>query len=328
MSEFGEFPNSRAGTSPASEKSWERNILENLAYASLKEQRAARRWKYAFRGFIVLYLLVFLYLSFSSSSGGVEGDIHNSHTALIDIKGIIAPDMEANADDIINSLRTVYDNDMVDGLILRFNTPGGSPVQSGIINDEILRLKADRPGLPVYAVIEDVCASGGYYIAVAADEIYADKASIVGSIGVRMDSFGFTEAIAKLGIKRRSLTAGENKAILDPFMPLKEADVTFAKTMLDTVHQQFIDVVKAGRGDKLANDPGIFTGLFWSGEQALPLGLIDGLANIDSIARDKVGSETIIDYTFQPDYFEQFTSKIGTKVNTWFDGAFSSSIHW
>ncbi|MFW5426907.1 MAG: S49 family peptidase, partial [Methylophagaceae bacterium] len=195
------------------------------------------------------------------------------------------------------------------------NTPGGSPVQSGIINDEINRLKTTRPDFPVYAVIQDVCASGGYYIAAAAKEIYADKASIVGSIGVRMDSFGLTGAIEKLGIERRSITAGENKAFLDPFLPMREQDITHAHTMLDNIHQQFIDVVKQGRGDRLANNPDLFSGLFWSGEQALPLGLIDGLANSSTVARDIIGAEDIIDYTLRPNYLDQFAGKLGASIS-------------
>jgi protease-4 len=183
-----------------------------------------------------------------------------------------------------------------------------------VINDEIKRLKATRPDFPVYAVVQDVCASGGYYIAVAADEIYADKASIVGSIGVRMDSFGFTEAIEKLGVERRSLTAGENKAFLDPFLPMKQKDLDHAHQMLGNIHQQFIDVVKEGRGERLANNDQLFTGLFWSGEQAVALGLVDGLASSGKVARDIVGAEEIIDYTLRPNYLDQFAGKLGTSI--------------
>ena len=305
---LNEYPNDAVQEEPI----WERRVLEDLAFAAVKEQRTARRWKNVFRGLILLYLVTFLALTFFKSSGG---SITTEHTAMIDIVGVISTDSEANADDIVASLREVFENETAKGLILRFNTPGGSPVQSGIINDEINRLRATRDDFPIYAVIEDVCASGGYYIAAAADEIYADKASIVGSIGVRMDSFGFTDAIEKLGIERRSITAGEHKSILDPFLPLKQGDVDHAETMLNTVHQQFIDVVKAGRGDRLSNNPDLFSGLFWSGEQALPLGLIDGLANVDHIAREKIGAEDIIDYTYQVDYLERFASGLGANIS-------------
>ncbi len=305
---LNEYPNDAVQAEPI----WERRVLEDLAFAAVKEQRTARRWKNVFRGLILLYLVAFLALTFFKSSGGT---ITTEHTAMIDIVGVISTESEANADDIVASLREVFENETAKGLILRFNTPGGSPVQSGIINDEINRLRATRDDFPIYAVIEDVCASGGYYIAAAADEIYADKASIVGSIGVRMDSFGFTDAIEKLGIERRSITAGEHKSILDPFLPLKQGDVDHAETMLNTVHQQFIDVVKAGRGDRLSNNPDLFSGLFWSGEQALPLGLIDGLANVDHVAREKIGAEDIIDYTYQVDYLERFASGLGANIS-------------
>ena len=278
---------------------WERGVLEDLAFAALKEQQKSRRWGYIFKGFIALYLVALLIIMFSSNTAPIHNE---THTALVDINGVIAADAEANADTVITGIRDAFDNENAKGLIIRLNTPGGSPVQAGIINDEINRLKAMRPDFPVYAVIQDVCASGGYYIAVAAQEIYADKASIVGSIGVRMDTFGFTDAIEKLGIERRSITAGDNKAFLDPFLPVREQDIQHAHTMLDNIHQQFIDVVKQGRGDRLANNPDLFSGLFWSGEQALPLGLIDGLANSSTVARDIIGAEDIIDYTLRPNF--------------------------
>jgi protease-4 len=295
-----------------SSNTWERGVLEELAFASLKEQQKSRRWGYIFKGFIALYLVALLVIMFSSNNVVSHAE---SHTALVEIKGVIAADAEANADTVITGLRDAFDNKNAKGLIIRLNTPGGSPVQAGMINDEIIRLQASRPDFPVYAVIQDVCASGGYYIAVAAREIYADKASIVGSIGVRMDSFGFTQAIEKLGVERRSITAGENKAFLDPFLPVREQDLKHAHSMLDNIHQQFIDVVKQGRGDRLTNNPKLFTGLFWSGEQALPLGLIDGLASSSTIARDMIGAEDIIDYTVRPNYLDQFAGKLGASIS-------------
>lgn len=318
MTTFGDFPPSSNNASDEHKQAnqnsgaWERKVLEDLAFAALKEQRKSRRWGYVFKGLMFLYLFAFLMLAIPSS----DLPLHKTkHTALVEINGEISADAEANADSIVTAIRDAFDNKNAQGLILRLNTPGGSPVQAGIINDEIKRLEATRPDFPVYAVIQDVCASGGYYIAVAAKEIYADKASIVGSIGVRMDSFGFTGLIDKLGVERRSVTAGENKAFLDPFLPMKEADLAFAHDMLNTIHQQFIDVVKAGRGDRLSNDPRLFTGLFWSGQQALPLGLIDGLANSSTVARDMIGAEEIVDYTLRPSYFDQFAGKLGTSIS-------------
>lgn len=299
-------------SSPKEENSWERKVLEDLAFAALKEQRTSRRWSYVFKGLILLYLIAVFVLMNQSSDLTFPDE---THTALVEINGVIAADAEANADTIVTGIRDAFESPNAQGLILRLNTPGGSPVQAGIINDELKRLQEARPDFPVYAVIQDVCASGGYYIAAAAKEIYADKASIVGSIGVRMDSFGFTETIKKLGIERRSLTAGENKSFLDPFLPMKDKDIQHAHDMLNNIHQQFIDVVKTGRGDRLADDPRLFTGLFWSGEQALPLGLIDGLANSSTVARDIIGAEEIIDYTLRPNYLDQFAGKLGATIS-------------
>ena len=313
MATFGDFPPSNGNdTSSKQEPSWERKVLEDLAFAALKEQRTSRRWGYVFKGLMLLYLVAIFTLMNPSGDVAINSE---EHTALVEINGVIAADAEANADMVVTGIRDAFDNPSAQGLILRMNTPGGSPVQSGIINDEIKRLQATRPDFPIYAVIQDVCASGGYYIAVAADEIYADKASIVGSIGVRMDSFGFTDTIKTLGIERRSLTAGENKSFLDPFMPMKDKDVKHAHTMLDTIHQQFISVVKKGRGDRLKDDPDLFSGLFWSGEQALTLGLIDGLANSSTVARDVIGAEDIVDYTPRPNYLDRFAGSLGATLS-------------
>ena len=321
MATFGDFPNSNTNSmnnTPNDQNSWERKVLEDLAFAALNEQRKSRRWGYVFKSFMFLYLVAILVLMIPSTDLPIHAE---QHTALVEINGVIAADSEANADTIVTGIRNAFDSPNAQGLILRLNTPGGSPVQSGIINDEIKRLQATRPDFPVYAVIQDVCASGGYYIAVAAKEIYADKASIVGSIGVRMDSFGFTETIAKLGIERRSITAGENKSFLDPFLPMKDKDIKHAHDMLNNIHQQFIDVVKAGRGDRLADDPRLFTGLFWSGEQALPLGLIDGLANSSTVARDMIGAEKIVDYTPRPNYLDRFAGKLGATLSQTFQSS-------
>ncbi|NQY26764.1 MAG: S49 family peptidase [Piscirickettsiaceae bacterium] len=316
MATFGDFPpsnsNPSANSSNKQEPSWERKVLEDLAFAALKEQRTSRRWGYVFKGLMFLYLIAVIMLMMPNGDLAMHAE---EHTALVEINGVIAADSEASADTVVTGIRDAFDNPNARGLILRMNTPGGSPVQSGIINDEIKRLQEIRPDFPVYAVIQDVCASGGYYIAVAADEIYADKASIVGSIGVRMDSFGFTDTIKTLGIERRSITAGANKSFLDPFMPLKDKDIKHAHTMLDTIHQQFIKVVKEGRGDRLEDNPDLFSGLFWSGEQALTLGLIDGLANSSTVARDMIGAEDIIDYTPRPNYLDRFAGSLGATLS-------------
>ena len=313
MATFGDFPpNSGKAQQPSDgNNDWERSVLRDLAFAAIKEQRAKRRWGYVFKGFIFLYLVAILILSYAP---GHLPAVKETHTALVDINGVIAADADANADSVVSGIRDAFDNLSAKGLILRLNTPGGSPVQAGIINDEIKRLQQQRPDFPVYAVVQDVCASGGYYIAVAADEIYADKASIVGSIGVRMDGFGFTGTMEKIGVERRSLTAGEHKAFLDPFLPMKQADIEHAHDMLDNIHKQFINVVKEGRGDRINNDAKLFSGLFWSGEQALELGLIDGLANSSTVARDLIGAEDIIDYTPRPNYFDRFAGKLGASI--------------
>lgn len=313
MATFGDFPPQGSGSQGTTQNhdNWERDVLRELAFANIKEQRNKRRWGYVFKGFIALYLIAILALSYAPREIATAT---TPHTALVDIEGVIAADADANADTVVTGIRNAFENQHAKALILRLNTPGGSPVQAGIINDEITRLKATRPDFPVYAVVQDICASGGYYIAVAADDIYADKASIVGSIGVRMDGFGFSKAIDKLGIERRSLTAGEHKAFLDPFLPAKSSDLAHAHEMLDNIHQQFIDVVKNGRGDRLKQNDQLFSGLFWSGEQALQLGLIDGLANSSKVARDIVGAEDIIDYTPRPNYLDRFAGKLGASM--------------
>lgn len=326
MATFGDFPSdhkaSEQRSSDTEDQRWERKILQDLAFAAIREQRNSRRWGYVFKGLILLYLFAFLFLMLPRGEQAAEGD---EHTALVDIIGVISSESDASADMLVTGIRNAFKAKHAKALILRLNTPGGSPVQSGIINDEIHRLRETRPNFPVYAVIQDVCASGGYYIAVAADEIYADKASIVGSIGVRMDSFGFTEAIDKLGVERRSLTAGQNKSFLDPFLPLKDADVNHAKNMLDNIHQQFIEVVKAGRGDRInASNDELFSGLFWSGEQALELGLIDGMASSSKVARDIVGAENIVDYTPRPNYLDRFAGKLGASIGK----ILQTSSHW
>lgn len=314
MATFGDFPpehkQQESSADNQSQDSWERRVLQDLAYAALKEQRASRRWGYVFKGLFLLYLVAFLIIAMPSADLSVK----KPHTALVEIQGVIAASADANADSIVTGMRRAFENPDAKALILRLNTPGGSPVQAGIINDELYRLRAERPDFPVYAVVQDICASGGYYIAVAADQIYADKASIVGSIGVRMDGFGYTEAIEKLGIERRALTAGEHKSFMDPFLPLQQDDVDHARSLLENIHQQFIDVVKTGRGDRLKGGTDLFSGLVWSGEQALELGLIDGLASAGTVAREIIGLEDIVDYTPRPNYLDRFAGRFGASV--------------
>ena len=262
---------------------------------------------------ISAYLVIFtlIYLPVDWSSGTVVGA---KHTSLVDIEGVIAPDLDANADYIISGLRAAFEDKNTAGVILRINSPGGSPVQAGYVYDEIIRLKNLHPDIPVYAVISDICASGGYYIASAADKIYANKASVVGSIGVIFSGFGFVDAINKLGIERRLLHAGDHKGFLDPFSPLKPDEVEHIEGVLDDVYKQFIDVVKKGRGDRLKNDEKIFSGLIWTGEQSVDLGLVDALGSASYVAREVIGAEDIVDYTKHETYFDRFAKKIGASM--------------
>lgn len=293
--------------------SWEREVVTQLAESSLREQRRARRWGIFFKALTFAYIGGILFMFGDASLTKVN--INEKHTALIELNGVIADNELASADNIVTALRDAFDNENSAGVILRINSPGGSPVQSGYIYDEILRLREDNPDTPLYAVVTDICASGGYYIASAADKIYADKASIVGSIGVRMDNFGFVDAIEKLGIERRTLTAGENKALLDPFLPENEKAKAHMQIMLTEIHQQFIDAVKQGRGDRLDSSvDGVFSGLIWTGEAAVNIGLVDELASSSHVAREVIGAETIVDYTLKEDLLERFAERLGSTV--------------
>lgn len=290
---------------------WERQALMDLAQAGLKEQRRARRWNIFLRVIFLTWLFLALIVWLPESDTGIE---LGKHTALVDVSGVIAADADASADNIVTGLRDAFENKNAKAVILRINSPGGSPVQAGYVNDEIIRLRNKYEDKPVYAVISDVCASGGYYIAAATDEIYADKASIVGSIGVVMDGFGFVNALDKLGIERRLMTAGEHKGFLDPFSPTRPEEVAHVQNLLDVIHKQFIDVVKNGRGEKLASNPDLFSGYVWSGEKSLELGLIDAFGSSSYVAREIVGAEKIVDYTVRPTYFERLTERLGTAM--------------
>ncbi len=294
--------------------SWEREVVTQLAESSLREQRRARRWGIFFKSLTFAYIGAIIYI-YGNASNLATDKLSEKHTAVVELNGVIADTEKANADSIISSLRDAFDNESSAGVILRVNSPGGSPVQSGYIYDEIRRLREKHPDTPLYAVVTDICASGCYYVASAADKIYADKASIVGSIGVRMDNFGFVDAIDKLGIERRTLTAGENKALLDPFLPENESAKAHMQTLLTEIHQQFIDSVKKGRGDRLnTSEKGLFSGLIWTGETAINIGLVDELASASYVAREVIGEETIINYTVKEDILERFAERLGATV--------------
>lgn len=290
---------------------WERELLEKLATASITEQRRARRWGIFFKLLTFAYLVTVLILWLPDTWSDAAIKSAKEHTAVIEIKGVIADDSEASADNVVTALRSAYKDEKTKGVILRINSPGGSAVQAGYINDEIRRLKEKHPEIPVYAVVTDMAASGGYYIAVAADQIYVDKASIVGSIGVLMSTFGFERSMEKLGVERRLLTAGEHKGILDPFSPMNSEEKQHIQNMLDQVHQQFIQAVRDGRGDRLQENDDIFSGLFWSGEESIKLGLADGLGSSSYVARELIGAETLVDYTRSEDLLERFAKRIG-----------------
>jgi len=293
--------------------SWEKEVITQLAESSLREQRRARRWGIFFKSLTFAYIAAIIFMYGNTDISKVN--LNEEHTALVELNGVISDADEASADNIVTALRDAFKNKHSAGVILRINSPGGSPVQSGYIYDEIRRLRKENPETPLYAVITDICASGGYYIASAADKIYADKASIVGSIGVRMDNFGFVDAIDKLGIERRTLTAGKNKALLDPFLPEDEHTKAHMQTMLNEIHQQFINSVKQGRGDRLDTSvDGLFSGLIWSGETAVDIGLVDELASASYVAREVIGEETIVNYTVKEDILERFAERLGSSV--------------
>jgi protease-4 len=300
----------KADTQTRETLTWERKLVEKVVFASLNERRRARRWGIFFKALTLLYLAALLILLMPDKFPAT-GLRTKDHTALVEIKGVIGPGTKASADNVITGLRNAYEDEHTKGIILRINSPGGSPVQAGYINDEIRRLREKHPEIPVYAVVVDVCASGGYYIAAAADEIYADKASIVGSIGVRMDSFGFVQTLDKLGMERRLITAGDHKAILDPFLPLKATEREHVQHLLNDIHEQFIRVVREGRGKRLQDNTDIFSGLFWTGEEGLGLGLVDGLGSSSYVARELIGVEEIVDFTTKEDLLERLSERLG-----------------
>lgn len=304
-----------AASAPAPQAATPRSGLdrtvEQLAAALLRDRRSERRWRIFFRMAWLLLVAAVAFAIFAQRAHVTAPS--GPHTALIEVKGEIASEAEASAEHLVSALKSAFEDAGSRAVVLRINSPGGSPVQAGIVNDEIKRLKA-KHGKPVYAVVEEVCASGAYYIAAAADEIYVDKASIVGSIGVLMDGFGFTGTMEKLGVERRLLTAGQNKAMLDPFSPLNEQHKAYVQAMLDQIHQQFIKVVKDGRGARLKETPDTFSGLFWNGEQAVKIGLADKFGNLDYVAREVVKAETVVDYTPRENVAERLAKRFGAAI--------------
>jgi protease-4 len=292
---------------------WERKLLEQLALESLAEQRHRRRWGIFFR-FAFLLLSIFAlaaafkpFESFNTNRGG-------RHTALIDLRGTIETEGLASADNINAALQAAFEDSNTVAVVLRVNSPGGSPVQAGAIYDEIRRLRAKYPDTPLYTVVEEICASGGYYVAAATDRIFVDKASIVGSIGVLMDGFGFVGTMDRVGVERRLMTAGENKAILDPFLPVNERQRSHVQKMLDEIHQQFIAAVRQGRGDRLKDQPELFSGLFWTGQRSIELGLADELGTVDSVARDVIKEENVVDFSPQENVAERLVKRFGASA--------------
>lgn len=302
---------------------WERATLEKLLFATVKEQRAARRWSIFFK-LLTLGVISFALWAYFDFSTGTDIEALGRHTALIEIDGSIESEGSGSADSVIPSLNKAFSDAGSVAIVLRINSPGGSPVQAGMIVDEILRLRKGYPAKPVYVVVDEICASGGYYIAAAADKIFVNKASIVGSIGVLMDGFGFTGTMDKLGVERRLLTAGENKGFLDPFSPQSEKHKVHAQAMINEIHQQFIGVVRTGRGKRLKETPEMFSGLFWSGAKAIEMGLADGYGSVDSVAREVVKVEDIVDYTAHEGLPERVLKKFGAAVG---DGAVKSVYH-
>ncbi|MDF1821797.1 MAG: signal peptide peptidase SppA [Alcanivoracaceae bacterium] len=313
-------------TPPQSSREW--HLIEKLVLSMQDEQKKQRRWGNIFKGLTFLYLFALLLLVVIPRGAGNTLSVAEPHTAFVDVTGVIAPDAKASADRIVTGLREAFESDNARAVVLRINSPGGSPVQSSYVYAEIKRLRGEYPDKKLYAVITDIGASGAYYIASAADEIYADPASIVGSIGVIMAGFGFTDAIDKLGVERRVMTAGENKAIMDPFKPVEPGQRAHLQTMLDEIHVQFINAVKEGRGERIDAEqhPEIFSGLFWTGERARSLGLVDGLASPGQVARDVVGEEKIVDYTPRENPWKQLLGDFGASVGAGIAGSIQGPL--
>ncbi len=296
------------------QNNWERDVLEKLAMSAIQEQRRARHWSIFFKtlGFVFLFILLFISMGWLDKKDSALSS--GKHTALVDLQGVIAADTQASADNLIPSLQEAFKDKGTQGVILRINSPGGSPVQAGKINDEIVRLRHKYPSIPLYVVVEDICASGGYYVAAAADKIFVDKASLIGSIGVLMDGFGFTGTMEKLGVERRLVTAGANKGFMDPFSAARPDQQEYAKQMLAEIHQQFIDIVKQGRGKRLKETPDTFSGLVWNGQKGVEMGLADGYGSLESVARDVIKAEDIVDFTVKEGFADRLAKRFGAGV--------------
>lgn len=300
-------------STPARNDGWERDVIKQLASSALKEQVRARRWGIFFKalGFAYLFVVLFVALGWL---GKKDGALAGKHTALVQLNGVIESEGLASADYVTQGLEDAFADANTQGVILRINSPGGSPVQAHSINTEIKRLRARYPNIPLYAVVDDICASGGYYVAAAADKIYVSKGSLIGSIGVLMDGFGFTGTMEKLGVERRLLTAGENKGFLDPFSPMSTKQKQFAEQMLGEIHQQFITVVREGRGDRLKETPETFSGLFWTGERGVAMGLADDFGDAKYVAREVIKAEKIVDYSPRENLAERFARRFGAAL--------------
>lgn len=294
-----------------SDPTWQRKTLEKLLFEALKEQRRRRRWTIFFKFIIFLILLSFLFLLWPSTPNLPTASKAKAHIGLIDIRGIINDNAAANADNVIEGLQNAFEDKNTRTVILRINSPGGSPVQAAQIYNEIRYLRHQYPKTKLYTVCDDLCASAAYYIASASDAIYANPASLVGSIGVLMDGFGFVDTMKKVGVERRLLIAGNHKGFLDPFSPEKSDEKLIAERMLANVHQQFINAVKKGRGSRLKDNPELFSGLAWTGEEALPLGLIDGFGDLNSLSRELIKNKNVVDYTVKPGLLQQLSDRIG-----------------
>ncbi len=298
---------------------WERGLIEKLATEALKEQRRARRWGIFWKLLTFTYITVVIVLAIDWKGGGESKG--GRHTALVEISGVIGPGTDASAEKVAVALQAAFKDKNTQGVVLRINSPGGSPVQSQSIYDEMKRLRLKYPAIPLYVVVEDLCASGGYYVAAAADKIYVAKGSIVGSIGVRMDNFGLVGLMEKLGIERRLITAGKNKALLDPFLPLEESHKQIAVELIGEIHEQFIAAVREGRGKRLKETPDMFSGLIWSGAKSVELGLADALGSLDYVAREVIKAEEIVDYTMKENLAEKVARRFGA-------GAMSSLLEF
>ncbi|EGW20697.1 signal peptide peptidase SppA [Methylobacter tundripaludum] len=293
------------------ESGWEREVIEKLALAAITEQTRARRWGVFFKSLMFVYLIAVFGVAMYPKLKQDIGVDSKDHTAVIDVVGMIAEGKEANADSIIESLRNAVKDKHTKGIILHANSPGGSPVQSSYVYEEIRKIKKEHPELPIYAVVSDICASGCYFIVSASDKIFVNPSSLVGSIGVLMDGFGFVDGMQKLGVERRLFTAGAHKAMLDPFSPSKEDETQYIQSLLNQVHQQFIGAVKAGRGDRLKENPDMFSGLVWTGEEGVKLGIVDGVGNQDYVAKELIGAETQVDFSRQEHLLDKIAGKLG-----------------